>query len=113
MFCLDVALEAGIDYPTLLRQYRIKFTGLEPPNPITSIPELASKLPEESLEILRLIGDNWKSMGLKKPTGIQMASWGVMLEVSLISSLRRCKMANGYVEWIETRSTGLCTNWFW
>lgn len=89
MFCvIDVALAAGIDYPALLRQHRIKFTGLEPPNPITSIPELASKLSEDSLEALRLIGDNWKSMGLKKPTGIQMASWGVMLEVSLTSSLQ-------------------------
>ncbi|ORY56786.1 P-loop containing nucleoside triphosphate hydrolase protein [Leucosporidium creatinivorum] len=66
---------AGIDYPALLRQHRIKLTGLEPPNPVASFAELTS-----SHNCPQLIADNWSKMGMKAPTGIQMASWGIMLE---------------------------------
>lgn len=77
-----IALATGIDYPLLLRQQRIKYTGLEPPNPITSIPELVTRL-EDTVECVGLLRENWEKMGLKKPTAIQMAAWGVMLEVSI------------------------------
>lgn len=67
---------AGIDYPAFLRQHRIKYTGLDPPNPIISFAELAST--HNCPDSLSL---NWEKMGLDKPTGVQLAAWGVMLQV--------------------------------
>lgn len=83
------AIESGIDYQLLLKQNKIKFTGLDSPNPIISLAELSLKLPQHAKDEgrLGLIIDNWNKMGLKKPTSIQMASWGVMLEVNSIPLL--------------------------
>lgn len=67
-----------MDYPALLRQHRIKLTGLDAPNPIASFADLTA-----NHACPQLIADNWVKMGMNNPTGIQMASWGIMLEVRL------------------------------
>ena len=66
---MDVAAAeiAGVDYPTLLRQHRIKFTGLKPPNPIISFADLTA-----SHACTLSLSANWEKMGLKAPTGIQI-----------------------------------------
>lgn len=76
---------AEIDYPLILRKHRIKFTGLECPNPVMSITQLFTQgekfgldLENESNKVLR---SNWETMGLGTPTAVQMAAWGIMLDV--------------------------------
>ncbi|GAA5886467.1 hypothetical protein JCM5296_001917 [Sporobolomyces johnsonii] len=73
-----------VDHAALLRKHRIKLTGLDCPNPLPSVEAVAqyvltnqtAKADEPALQ--RLV-DNWRRMGMKGPTGVQMASWGTML----------------------------------
>lgn len=72
--CLAAADAAEVDYAALMRQHKIKLTGLEPPNPIASL----DALPDGS-DVLKA---NWRKMGMDNPTAIQLAAWGVMIAVS-------------------------------
>ncbi|KAI5479489.1 ATP-dependent rna helicase rok1 [Pseudohyphozyma bogoriensis] len=65
---------AGMDWAAFLRSHRIKYTGLDAPNPVTSIADLTTR------GCPKILSENWKRMGLTLPTAVQMASWGVMLE---------------------------------
>lgn len=74
-----------VDYASLLRKHRIKLTGLDLPDPVSSLEEAVERAVQaggsrESLEVLQT---NWREVGLKEPTAIQLASWGVMLAVRL------------------------------
>lgn len=80
-----VADAADVDYAALLRQYRIKLTGLDPPNPVTSLAEIVG-----TQQCPRVLADNWDRMGFKSPTGIQLASWGVMLNVRQKDKVLAC-----------------------
>ena len=75
---------APIDYALLLRQHRIKLTGIDPPNPITSFAALSSRFPEQQ-ESIALLEKNWRGdMQLGEPTGVQMTAWSIMLSVRLL-----------------------------
>ena len=66
---------AATDYAAFNRQHRIKFDGLDPPNPITSLDDLARHACPP------VVLANWAKLALGAPTPIQMASWGCMLAV--------------------------------
>ncbi|KAL8291323.1 hypothetical protein RQP46_002301 [Phenoliferia psychrophenolica] len=70
---LEAATTESTDYAAFNRLHRIKFDGLEPPNPVTSIADL------QRYETPQVLVDNWAKLGLGAPTPIQMASWGCML----------------------------------
>ena len=73
---------AEIDYPAILRKHRIKFTGLDCPNPILSITQLFTEGGKLGLDLeVRVVRSNWEKMGLGLPTAVQMAAWGIMLHV--------------------------------
>lgn len=99
LYCADglpVTEVVTVDYPALLRKHKIKFTGLEPPNPILALAQLANCPP--------CVVANWEKMGLSQPTAVQMASWGIILEVSIS---RRSQTA---LTSVETRRAGLCAD---
>ncbi|GAA6006785.1 hypothetical protein JCM11491_003180 [Sporobolomyces phaffii] len=73
-----------VDTAALIRKHRIKLTGLDLPSPCTSLSALSSAISsasagQEHVDALRLLEKNWHGLGLAEPTGIQMASWGIML----------------------------------
>ncbi|GAA5961408.1 hypothetical protein JCM21900_004901 [Sporobolomyces salmonicolor] len=75
---------AQVDHAALLRKHRIKLTGLDCPNPLPSVEAVAQyvlkdQAGEADKAALQRLVDNWKRMGMKDPTGVQMASWGTML----------------------------------
>ncbi|SCV74538.1 BQ2448_7567 [Microbotryum intermedium] len=64
-----------VDYAALLRTKRIKCTGDDVPNPITSW----DRLPQNPNRTL--LHSNWTTkMRLNEPTGVQMSAWAIMLE---------------------------------
>ena len=96
------ATETQHDYAALLRKHKIKLTGLDLPEPVASIDDLVARRKTsssdepEALEAVNRIANNWRALGYKEPTGVQMAAWGTMLAVSLsgrrdtISGTLRC-----------------------
>ncbi|GAA5938092.1 RNA-dependent ATPase ROK1 [Sporobolomyces koalae] len=73
-----------IDVAALIRKHKIKLTGLDLPAPIPTLSLLASRLPTpvptHHAEAIERLVQNWAQIGMKDPpTGIQMASWGIML----------------------------------
>lgn len=83
------ATETQHDYVALLRKHKIKLTGLDLPEPVASIDDLVARTrtsssdEPEALEAVNRIANNWRALGYKDPTGVQMAAWGTMLAVSL------------------------------
>lgn len=71
---------AAIDYPAFLRQHKIKCTGLEVPHPVISWADLT-----RSQAMSVAMSGSWDKMGMRDPTAIQMAAWGVMLEVRTLA----------------------------
>ncbi|BGP52138.1 RNA-dependent ATPase rok1 [Rhodotorula kratochvilovae] len=66
-----------VDYAALLRKHKIKFTGLDLPDPVASLTDLVSRAPDH--ETALRLARRWQAMGMKDPTGVQMAAWGTML----------------------------------
>ncbi|GAA6011064.1 hypothetical protein JCM10207_005483 [Rhodosporidiobolus poonsookiae] len=75
------ATAAPVDYPALLRRHRIKLTGLDLPDPVASVDDAVARAQTAGgdAEALQVLKDNWAAMGMKEPTAVQLASWGVML----------------------------------
>ncbi|KPV72984.1 uncharacterized protein RHOBADRAFT_55231 [Rhodotorula graminis WP1] len=71
------AQPVAVDYPALLRHHKIKYSGLDLPNPVASLDDLVHRAPHRD-SALRL-ASRWTAMGMKDPTGVQMAAWGTML----------------------------------
>ncbi|BGP20700.1 hypothetical protein JCM10213_001053 [Rhodosporidiobolus nylandii] len=72
----------SFDYPTLLRKHRIKLTGLELPEPVGSLDDAVARAAAAEgadKEALRKLRENWSACGMKEPTAVQLAAWGVML----------------------------------
>lgn len=69
----------AVDYAALLRHHKIKYSGLDLPNPVASLDDLVHRAPDRD-SALRL-AKRWSAMGMKDPTGVQMAAWGTMLAV--------------------------------
>ncbi|GAA5839915.1 hypothetical protein JCM9279_005206 [Rhodotorula babjevae] len=67
----------AVDYAALLRHHKIKYSGLDLPNPVASLDDLVHRAPDRD-SALRL-AKRWTAMGMKDPTGVQMAAWGTML----------------------------------
>ncbi|GAA5974581.1 hypothetical protein JCM11641_007011, partial [Rhodosporidiobolus odoratus] len=76
-----VAPAEPVDYPSLLRRHRIKLTGLDLPDPVASLGDAVSRAVAAGANenAAQLLAATWKECGLGEPTGIQCASWGVML----------------------------------
>ncbi|GAA6056241.1 hypothetical protein JCM3770_002104 [Rhodotorula araucariae] len=73
----DTAAASPVDHAALVRKHKIKFTGLDLPDPVASLHDLVARAPNRE-SALRL-ADRWRAMGMKDPTGVQMAAWGTML----------------------------------
>ncbi|TNY18742.1 ATP-dependent RNA helicase ROK1 [Rhodotorula diobovata] len=65
------------DYPALLRQRKIKLSGLDLPDPVASLADLVARAPDP--DVARRLAKRWAEIGMKEPTGVQMAAWGTML----------------------------------
>ncbi|GAA5911141.1 hypothetical protein JCM8208_000289 [Rhodotorula glutinis] len=68
---------ANVDYAALLRHHKIKYSGLDLPNPVASLDDLVHRAPDR--DSARRLARRWTAMGMKDPTGVQMAAWGTML----------------------------------
>ncbi|GAA5837774.1 hypothetical protein JCM11251_002319 [Rhodosporidiobolus azoricus] len=69
------------DYAALLRKHRIKLTGLDLPDPVSSLDDAvarAARLTGADKEALEFLRNSWSENGLKEPTPVQLASWGIM-----------------------------------
>lgn len=86
------AVAAPVDLAALARKHKIKLTGLDLPDPVPSVEAVV----ERAVAAGRVRADvealvrNWRAIGMKDPTGVQMAAWGTMLAVRLSSSLLLC-----------------------
>lgn len=91
---------AEIDYPSILRKHRIKLTGLDCPNPVLSITQLFTEGEKLGLDLdndsIRVVRSNWEKMGLGIPTAVQMAAWGIMLDVRHFAARQIAPWAGGY-----------------
>ncbi|GAA5884111.1 hypothetical protein JCM3774_002932 [Rhodotorula dairenensis] len=82
------------DYAALLRKHKIKLTGLDLPEPVASVQDLVQRAKaqllasasatttgteEQQAAALDRLARNWRALGYKDPTGVQMAAWGTML----------------------------------
>ncbi|GAA6033533.1 hypothetical protein JCM8097_001441 [Rhodosporidiobolus ruineniae] len=78
-----VAAPASTDYAGLLRQHRIKLTGLDLPDPVASLDDAVARVStgrsDEEKKALEQLRRNWRQRGLREPTAVQLASWGIML----------------------------------
>ncbi|KAJ8291576.1 ATP-dependent RNA helicase ROK1 [Rhodotorula toruloides] len=79
----DSAASTSADYPALLRRHKIKLTGLDLPDPVASVDDVVRRRRvaggDAAAEGAEVLAQKWKSLGLKDPTGVQMAAWGTML----------------------------------
>ncbi|BGP28042.1 ATP-dependent RNA helicase rok1 [Rhodotorula toruloides] len=79
----DSAAASCADYPALLRRHKIKLTGLDLPDPVASVDDVVRRRRttggDAAAERAEVLARNWKSLGLRDPTGVQMAAWGTML----------------------------------
>ncbi|GAA5982899.1 hypothetical protein JCM10908_006825 [Rhodotorula pacifica] len=85
------SVETTHDYPALLRKHKIKLTGLDLPEPVASIEDLVARTRRRcsdeggagqeggAVEAVERLARNWRELGYKDPTGVQMAAWGTML----------------------------------
>ncbi|GAA5884203.1 hypothetical protein JCM6882_002178 [Rhodosporidiobolus microsporus] len=70
------------DSAALLRRHRIKLTGLDLPDPVSSLDEAvarASEVAGADKDALEFLKASWRENGLNEPTPVQLASWGIML----------------------------------
>ncbi|GAA5877321.1 hypothetical protein JCM8547_003833 [Rhodosporidiobolus lusitaniae] len=70
-----------VDYASLLRKHRIKLTGLDLPDPVSSLEDAVYRAVKSGGDkvSLELLTENWRKCGLREPTAVQLASWGTML----------------------------------
>ncbi|KWU45271.1 P-loop containing nucleoside triphosphate hydrolase protein, partial [Rhodotorula sp. JG-1b] len=79
------ATDTQHDYAALLRKHKIKLTGLDLPEPVASINDLVARRTKSQQDdtstndAVKRIANNWRALGYKEPTGVQMAAWGTML----------------------------------
>lgn len=85
---MSAADEVPIDFPLLLRQHRIKLTGIDSPNPIPTFNHLltlaisVSTSSKKQAERMVLLESNWTNhLKLNEPTAVQMTAWGILLAV--------------------------------
>ncbi|KAK4056375.1 RNA-dependent ATPase rok1 [Microbotryomycetes sp. JL221] len=62
------------DLSAVLKRHKIKLTGIDVPEPILSIDQVISQT-----NCNQVLSDNWTQAGFDQSTGVQMASWGIML----------------------------------
>ncbi|GJN94224.1 hypothetical protein Rhopal_007298-T1 [Rhodotorula paludigena] len=75
------AAAAPVDLAALARKHKIKLTGLDLPDPVPSVEavvERAVAAGSARADVEALVR-NWRAIGMKDPTGVQMAAWGTML----------------------------------